>query len=236
MLKRVIAYYRPFPWSRIGADRTGRTGVEKSVRNYCRERGLRMTAFLVETDERIRRPFEYRTVGSAVMTRLRSGEADGILVGRLEHVFSSVEDAVASLERWMDDAIEFHCIHHSEESTLSLVPSESMDMGLVIRGLSELQRRIDVERSHQRVLNRQGTGAWRGRVPFGFVSVNGVLVEEPDRIDRIAHMKRAHQRGMSYRQIARMQGISVATAHRLVKTDLRKLRKIGTHTDAPPSC
>ncbi len=192
-----------------------------------------MIAFVVETDDRIRRPFEDRTVGSDVMARLRSGDADGILVSRPEHVFSSAEDAVASLDRWIDDGIEFHCVHHNGEDSLELVPSESEDSNNIIRGLAEFQRRIDVERSHQRVMNRTETGTWRGRVPFGFTSVNGALVEEPDRIDRITHMKKAHQRGMSYRQIARMQGVSIATAHRLVKTDLRKLRRIGTSTDAP---
>ncbi len=184
-------------------------------------------AFLVETDSTLNRPFEERAVGRQVMELLRADRAEGIIVLRPEHIFSSSADAAASLERWINWDMAFYCVDFYGGSPLSLEPGEGSDGSLVLHGLVDLQRRIDAEKSRQRVTNRAGGGSWRGRVPFGFQSVRGVLVEEPNRIERIQRMKRAHRRGQSYRQIAREQGISIATVHRLVRTDLRTLRRMG---------
>jgi len=54
---------------------------------------------------------------------------------------------------------------------------------------------------------------------------------------QISEMKRAHRRGKSYRQIAARFGISVATVHRLVKTDLRLLKRgrVPTRKGVPPA-
>jgi DNA invertase Pin-like site-specific DNA recombinase len=214
--------------------RTGRTSVEKALRTFCKNNALAWQGLLVETDTTLRRSLEDRLVGKDVMQRLRTGLADGIVVYRPEHVFSSSADALSTLERWIDMGIGFHCVLFHADLPLMLYPGASLPDGeFVVRGLSELQRRVDAERAHQRVASRQISGAWRGRVPFGFHAADGKLVEDPDRLDRIIEMKRAHRRGASYRQIAQKQGISIATAHRLVKTDLRKLRRIGSLPDVP---
>lgn len=232
MGNRFIAYYRPFPWSRIGGVRTGRTSVEKALRTYCKDNALAWQALLVETDTNLRRSLEDRSIGKDVMQRLRTGVADGIVVHRPEHVFSSSADALSTLERWMDMGIGFHCVLFYGELPLTLRPGTSLPNGeFIIRGLSALQWRVDAERAHRRVANRQNSGTWQGRVPFGFHVIDGRLIEDADRLDRIIEMKRAHRRGASYRRIAQKQGISIATVHRLVKTDLRKLRRIGSPSD-----
>jgi len=233
MHDRFIAYYRPFPWSRIGGARTGRTSIEKALRTYCKDNGLAWHGLLVETDTNLRRSLEDRVVGKDVMQQLRTGLVDGIVVYRPEHVFSSSADALSTLDRWIDMEIAFHCVRFYEDAPLTVHQGRPFPGGgFVIRGLSELQRRVDAERAHQRVASRQISGTWQGRVPFGFHAANGRLVEDPDRLERIIDMKRAHRHGASYRRIARDHGISIATAHRLVKTDLRKLRRIGVRPEA----
>jgi len=223
--RQVVGYYRPFPWPRIGAPRTGRTAVERALRAYCRQAELEMVGFLVETDGRARRSMEDRTVGAEAMRWLRTGVASGLVVLRPEHVFSSASDALASLERWLDEGLAFHCADFHDGSALRV---EGDLLGVspqtLLRGLSGLQRRIDWEGTRERILQRRARSSWAGRVPFGFRWVEGVLVEEPGRLQAIQQMKRAHHRGKTYREIARAHGISIGTAHRLVRTDLRKLR------------
>ncbi len=232
MHNRFIAYYRPFPWSRIGGARTGRTSIEKALRRYCKDNALTWHGLLVETDTNLRRSLEDRAVGKDIMQQLRTGLVDGIVVYRPEHVFSSSADALSTLERWIDMKIAFHCVRFYEDAPLTMHQGQPFPDGeSVIRGLSELQRRVDAERAHQRVATRQISGTWQGRVPFGFHVSDGRLVEDSDRLERIIEMKRAHRRGASYRRIARDHGISIATAHRLVKTDLRKLRRIGVQPE-----
>ena len=228
---RVVGYYRPFPWARIGSDRTGRTGVERDLRAYCRLNDLSLVAFLVETDRRSKRSLEDREVGREVMQRLRGRLADEILVRRPEHIFTSAGDAVSSLERWLDEGIGFRCADFYDGAPLCLAPDvQLLNSEPLIRGLASLQRSIYYEQTRARLKSRKVRRAWPGRPPFGFRVQDGILVEEEDRIDRIQQMKAMHRRGKSYRKIALEFGISVGAAHGLVKTDLRKLRRISQNT------
>ena len=235
MRTRVIGYYRPFPWTRIGTDRTGRTSVERDLRSHCRLHDLSLVGFFVETDPLTSRSLEDRAEGREVMRRLRNGVAQEILVLRPEHVFSSAGNAVASLERWLDEGIGFRCACFFEDMPLHLAPeAQRLNAEVLIHGLAALQRAIDYERTRARMESRKARRSWPGRPPFGFILQDGILVEEEDRIERIQRMKSLHRHGRSYRQIAHDFGVSVGTAHRLVKTDLRKLRRIG-HSSAPPA-
>jgi len=228
---RVIGYYRPFPWTRIGSDRTGRTSVERDLRTHCRSNDLTLVGFLVETDTHTKRSLEDRRVGRVIMQRLRGGVADEILVWRPEHIFSSAGGAANSLERWLDEGIGFRCADFFDGAPLHLAPeAQLLNAEPLIHGLASLQRTIDYEQTRARLKNRKDRLAWAGRPPFGFALRDGVLVEDEDRIDRIQQMKSLHRRGKSYRKIALEFGISIGTAHRLVKTDLRKLRRIAQNS------
>jgi len=230
---RVVGYYRPFPWTRIGNDRTGRTGVERDLRAYCRSNDLTLVGFLVESDSHTKRSLEDRQIGREVMQRLRGGVADEILVWRPEHIFTSAGGAVSSFERWLDEGIGFRCADFFDGSPLHLAPeAQLLNAEPLIHGLASLQRAIDYEQTRARLKSRKERRAWAGRPPFGFTLQDGILVEDEDRIDRIQRMKSLHRRGKSYRKIALEFGISIGTAHRLVKTDLRKLRRITQYSDA----
>ncbi len=228
MTSPVFAYHRPFPWRRIGGARPGRTTVERCLRAYSQQNDLRIRAMFVETDRNLRHVFEDRAVGREVMRRLVSEEVGGILVGRLEYVFSSAQEALFTLERWLDEGIVFYCAQSFGEGGRSLESGggSGIDQGS-IRELTQLQRVTDLERTRQQLRMPASQAVWKGRVPFGFHRIDGRLVEQEDRIARIVQMKSAYRKGKSYRQIAAVQGISVGTAHRLVRTDLRKLRRLG---------
>ena len=224
---RVVGYYRPFPWTKIGNDRTGRTSIERDLRAYCRRNDLTLVCFLVETDTCAKRALEDREVGRVVMQRLRGGLADEILVWRPTHIFTSSGDAVNSLERWLDEGIGFRCADFFDGAPLHLAPKEQLlNAGPLIHGLASLQRSLNYEQTRARLKSCRARRTWPGRPPFGFTVQDGILVEDEDRVDRIQRMKALHRRGKSYRQIALEFDISVGTVHRLVKTDLRKLRRI----------
>jgi len=231
MKVRVVGYYRPFPWSRIGSDRTGRTSVERCIRQHCRRHDLGLTRFFVETDSRAKRSLEDRIIGQEVMQQLRKGLADEVIVARPEHIFTSAGSAVASLERWLDEGIGFRCADFFDGSSLHLGPeAQLLNAESLIHGLAALQRSVDYEQSRARVMSRKARGHWTGKTPFGFTLQDGALVEDGDRIERIQKMKSAHRHGRSYRQIAHEFGVSVGTAHRLVKTDLRRLKRMSPNS------
>ena len=153
------------------------------------------------------------------------------MVCRWEHIFSSATEAIHSIERWMDEGFAVYCVKPEGDAAGALPPGGlPFDAAAMVRSLAALQRITDLERMRQQFRRPLAEERSRGRLPFGFQVANGRLVEEPDRMERIVRMKTAHRRGKSYRQIAQAHGISVATAYRLVQTDLRRLRRLGARS------
>lgn len=64
-----------------------------------------------------------------------------------------------------------------------------------------------------------------GRIPYGFSSEDGRLVENPEQMRRIISMKRSHRRGRSLRTLARKHHLALSTTYKLVYTDLRTLKR-----------
>jgi len=64
-----------------------------------------------------------------------------------------------------------------------------------------------------------------GRIPYGFSSEDGRLVENRQEMKNIISMKRAHRRGQSLRTLERKHHLALSTIHKLVSTDLRTLKR-----------
>jgi len=187
---------------------------------------------VTETDTNFDKSLWAREGGKAASALLRSGEANGIVVQRMEHVFSSCSQAVTFLDWCLDEGYTFLCVQFIDDQPLALpARGASCSTGDIVRGLAGLDRLTAVERMRLQIQARGARGRWVGRPPYGFRIENGLLVENPDRIKNILAMKRAHRRGRSYRSIAERFGISVATTHHLIKTDLRRLCSIGQALD-----
>ncbi len=205
---------------------------------FCAEHGFRLTDSVCEAHVKTSKPFEERSGGREVLRLIRDGKAQGILVWDLDQAFSSVADAVATLERWIEEGIAFVCATfvHDRPLILSGRTGGYAVISNVLSGLGQFHRRVAARKIRTQLEMKRSRGEWLGRVPYGFTVVDGRLAEDPAQMKQIVDMKRAHRRGRSYREIAARFGISVATAHRLVSTDLRLLKRgrIAPRRGAPP--
>jgi len=208
--------------------------ARRRLSQYCLAHGYRLADCLFETDPNVHRLFERRPIGALVLERIRSGTAIGIVAPELADVFSSLSDAIEALACWLEEGIDLHIVDFDGAGSEIRLSGRGSTAALV-RGLAFFHRRATAERASIAGHSRRARGTWLGRVPYGFRVEQGRLVENPERIANILAMKRARHRGKSYREIARQFGISVTTTHRLINTDLRRLRRIGRTLDRPAS-
>jgi len=208
-----------------GRDETSVTADRLSA--FCAERGFRLVELIHEPPCKTAKPFDERPGGQEALRRIREGAAQGILVSELDQAFSSVADAVSTLERWVEESVAFVCVAFCDDAPLVLYGRDTRqaDSGAVFAGLGQFHRRMVARKVQAQLATKRLRGEWLGRVPYGFTVVDGRLVEDPVQMKRIVEMKRAHRRGKSYREIASRFDVSVATAHRLVNTDLRLLKR-----------
>lgn len=208
---------------------SGRDGssVADDLAAFCAGRGYRLVETVIEPPCKTARPFDERPGGQEALRLIRVGRAQGILVSELDQAFSSVSDAVSTLERWSEERVAFVCVNFARGGELILNGNNGAKADLVdvFAGLGQFHRRMVARKVQAQLETKRLRGEWLGRVPYGFVVVEGRLAEDPVQMKRIVEMKRAHRRGKSYREIAARFGVSVATAHRLVNTDLRLLKR-----------
>jgi len=225
----------PRPLSLIGylrapSDPARRPSARRRIAGYCAAHGYRLIDFRSDAGSDAQLPFPRRPAGGALLEEIRAGRADGIVVLGLADAFRSVSEAIDALDRWIHEGIEIHIVDVDGTGRELRLSGRGASAAL-LRGLAEIRRRSRAQRGSIAGPARRTRGAWVGRIPYGFRLEGGRLVEEPDRIARILGMKRARRRGKSYREIARQFGVSVTTAHRLVTTDLRQLKRIARRTD-----
>lgn len=198
-----------------------------ALATFCAEQGFRIAGSVHEQPTKTAKPFEERPGGREALCLIRKAEAQGIVVWNLGQAFSSVTDAVATLERWIEEGVAFVCVTFVHNKPLIIAGENDGKMAIsdIFSGLGQFHRVVAARKVRAQLETKRSRGDWLGRVPYGFIVVDGRLAEDPVQMKHIVDMKRAHRRGKSYREIAARFGISVATAHRLVNTDLRLLKR-----------
>ncbi len=230
--RHFVAYVRrPLPLDHPRA--TAQRDVERLCR-HATAHDLVLELIAIEHSDRYTLPMEQRQDGRTLLARLDEGDIAGVLLTSLDSAFSSVREAIETLDRWLAVGLSVHVLRfYDNGASLRLDQPDRLHMAFSrwISTWASLQRRMDAQARAYGTQKRRD-GGWVGRPPYGFRVEQGRLVEDADRIRRILAMKRARRRGRSYREIARAFGVSPSVVHRLVHTDLRLLKRMGRRAEA----
>jgi len=198
------------------------------LQRYCELRGFELVKILSEIESAYKLPIEERPKGREALELIHQGKADGIIVTKLNRAFRSTKDALNTVDRiTQEGGISFVCIDFLNGEPLEVINGSPMARLIftIFAGLAEFERGMTAARTAAALRYKQSRGEWVGRIPYGFRIEGGRLVEDAEKIKNIIAMKRAYRRGKKLRAIGRDYGMSHSTISKLVKTDLRLLRK-----------
>jgi DNA invertase Pin-like site-specific DNA recombinase len=207
-------------------DRVSLDAQPAELKRYCKARGFELVKTVSEIESAYKVPFEERPGGKEALAAIRNGEADGIIVVKLDRAFRSTQDAITTVERWGKENVSFVCIDFLNGKPLEQVDDDPMARFTftLFAGLAQLYRDTVASNTKRALDYKRSQGEWCGRVPFGFKIVDKILVEDPEQMKAIESMKRMHRRGQSVRTIAVKVGVGKSTAHKVITTDLRALK------------
>ena len=95
-----------------------------------------------------------------------------------------------------------------------------------VSDVGEMAKNATSKRTREALARKKANGEHCGRIPFGFaIGADGKIHEVPEQMKTIIAMKRMHGIGVSVRAIAAKHGVSKSTAHKIITTDLRLLKK-----------
>lgn len=207
-------------------DRVSLDAQPDELKRYCSIRGFDLVKVVSEIESAYKVPFEERPGGRTVLETVRNGEADGIMVVKLDRAFRSTQDAITTVERWCKEDISFVCIDFENGKPLEQIDDDPMARFTftLFAGLAQLYRDTVASNTKRALDYKKSQGEWVGQIPFGFKIENGKLVEDPEKMKAIKAMKRMHRRGQSVRTIAAKFEVGKSTVHKVVTTDLRVLK------------
>ncbi len=193
---RVIGYVRVSTEEQATAGVSLAAQAEK-VRAYCRLYELELVE-LIEDPGASAKSLERPGLARA-LAALRRGDADGIVVAKLDRLTRSVADMAALIRD-----------HFGERGGRSLFSvADSIDTRSaagrlvlnVMTSVAQWERETGAERTRDALRHKRATGQVFNHPPLGYSALNGRLVEVAAEIEVIREVQRLAAAGMSQRAI-----------------------------------
>jgi len=195
-MKRVFGYVRVSTADQ-GASGLSLEAQRTKILAYALLHGLEVVGIVSE--EASAGDLRHRPLFQDVITRIMQGEADGLVIHKLDRAFRSVRDALAVSDR----------LNRRGKVLYSITESLATDTALgkffftLMASLAELERGLISERTAIALAQKKKRGeALGGMLPYGFSKDGaGMLVENSEEQNNIAVMRRMRQTGVSFRRL-----------------------------------
>lgn len=173
-MKRVIRYGRKSP---NGWDDEGETEAmqDERTRAYCVANGLApigpMMFDMFESSATLNRPKLQEA-----LRMIRAGEADGIVVFRLDRLTRSIKDLLALVaDVFAPGKAELHSVNEKVDTS----GATGRLLLTLLGAINQWQREVIQENVRETLATKRASGAYLGGVPYGWKRV-----ENPDDIDK----------------------------------------------------
>ncbi len=225
MTKRAIGYVR------VSTDQQADSGVSleaqrEKVESYCELYGFDLVR--IEADEGASASTLDRDGMQSALEALDAGEADALVVVKLDRLTRSVRDLDALLCRYFADGD--HALVSVAEQVDTTTATGRMILN-VLMSVSQWEREVIGERTSDALQHKKAKGEYTGgKVPYGYrLDDDGVtLVEDDAEQEVVAAALEARAAGLSLRRTAALlndEGFSTRTGGDFNHTAVSRIEK-----------
>lgn len=192
---------RAIGYVRISHEESARDGVslaaqEAKIRAYAELYGVELVEVIVDAGisaKNLKRPGLQRA-----LAMLDAGEADGLVIAKLDRLTRSVSDWASLIEGYFGKQYALLSVSDQIDTRTA---AGRLVLNVLI-SVAQWEREAIGERTSTALQHKKAQGEHVGRVPFGFTLVDGKLapIEDEGHVARMAHQLRAS--GATLKQIA----------------------------------
>jgi len=178
------------------ASGLGLADQEEKVRAYCKLYDLELIAIHQDaaSGKNMNRPGLQDALDA-----MKAGDAEGIVVAKLDRLTRSVRDMGTLLDEYFRDRFAFFVVAEQIDTRTA---SGRFVLNL-LTSVAEWEREACGERTKAALAVKRKNGEKTGgTIPFGFDAVDGQLVENMNEQKTIKRMKQLRAQGYSYQRIA----------------------------------
>lgn len=200
----VIGYVRVSSEEQAESGQSLDSQSEK-IEAYCAMRGLNLVEVAVDAAVSGGKPLASREGGRRVLDALKRGRAGGVVAVKLDRVFRSTVDCLATVECWTKMGHTFHLIDLGGMAIDTSSAAGKMFL-VMLAGMAEFERSIGGERTSAILQAKKSRNEFTGgaAAPYGFgVAADGKSLEPVAAEQKtIARAHELDKEGLSLRGIA----------------------------------
>jgi DNA invertase Pin-like site-specific DNA recombinase len=198
---------------------------EASIVAYARMKGLDLVEVIVDGGVSGGRPLGARPGGQRLLSLLAEGKATHIVALRLDRLFRSASDCLATVEAWTKKGFVLHLLDVSGNS-VDTSSAAGKFMLTVLAAVAEMERNQIAERIRTVLRWKRKNGKVFGHAPYGFAREGDDLVPVEAEQRALELILELRARGYSLRKIARTleaRGIPTKRGGKWAAATVRKL-------------
>jgi site-specific DNA recombinase len=210
-------------YARVSTEEQAKEGVsldnqELKIRAYAQVHDLDLVE--VVRDEGISGKTLNRKGIARVLDMAKAREIDAIIVYKLDRLSRKTLDTLNTIELLESNEVAFHSI----SERIDTKSASGKFFLTIISALAQMERDLISERTVDALSYKRTKREWMGRIPFGYRVEDNHLVEDTDAMNTIQKAKRMKGQGKTIREISGSLNLSVGYVHKVVNTDIRKIK------------
>ena len=168
---------------------------------YCKVANLELVQVFQDNGVSAGKPLSSREGGRELLQALAEGQADNVVVLKLDRMFRSTTDALSNIVAWTTADVGYHVVDLGGQS-LNTKSAVGLFITTMLAALGELERGLISERTAQALAYKKANHQAYARTPIGYERSNGSLVPVAQELALVERIKDMHQAGESYNGIA----------------------------------
>lgn len=208
---------------RVSTEDQAREGIsldnqEAKIKAYATLNGLDLVEIVKDagiSGKTLNRPGIAR-----VLKMIEAREIEAIIVYKLDRLSRKTLDNLTLIESFDSNGIAFHSIMEKIDTK----SAQGRFFLTILSALAQMERDLIAERTRDALAHKKAKREWTGRIPFGYRVEDSHLVEDAEAMKTIQKAKRMKTDGKSIRDISEALNLSLGYVHKVINTDLRKIK------------
>lgn len=197
---RAIGYTRVSSVEQLNG--TSLTEQRKMIQAFCDMRGIQLVEIFSDAAISGGKALAERPEGGQMVQALNNGEADTVIICKLDRGFRSASDCLSNVEGWEKKNISLVILNMGGQ-TIDTSSAAGKFFITVMAGAAELEKNLIKERCNSGRAARKAEGRRIGSIPFGFTcDEQGVLIDNPAEHAVLAEIRDLRAKGFKLQQIA----------------------------------
>jgi DNA invertase Pin-like site-specific DNA recombinase len=174
---------------------------EERLRAYCQMQGLDIEAVLIEEGVSATKPLHVRPMGSKLVEMVKSGTVQHVVALKLDRLFRSSVDALATTSEWDQNGIALHLVDMGGQS-INTASAMGRMMLTMMAGFAQFERDLISERTTAALQHKKAHNRVYGPVPFGKDRNGDELEVNEEELSILEKIRLWRKQGASYWTIA----------------------------------